>query len=173
MTRVYVGIGSNINRKNSILGGINELARKFTDLELSTIYESRAYGFEGDNFYNLVAGFNTDFTLHKLKIALKEIESRLGRENHDKRFLPRTLDIDLLLYGDLVQHDKEIDVPREDIELYSFVLKPLAEIAGDLKHPESGKTFSEMWAGFDKEGQELWSADISIDSNLKKDTSSY
>ena len=99
MTQVYVGIGSNINREESIRGGLEEMSEKFGELILSDIYESEAYGFDGDNFYNLVAGFQTDLPVTGLNAVLKGIEIDLGREQHGKKFLPRTLDIDLLLYG--------------------------------------------------------------------------
>ncbi|NIN61161.1 MAG: 2-amino-4-hydroxy-6-hydroxymethyldihydropteridine diphosphokinase [Gammaproteobacteria bacterium] len=163
MTQVYVGIGSNINREESIRGGLEALSKKFGELTLSDIYESEAYGFDGDNFYNLVAGFQTDLPVNGLNAALKGIEIDLGREQHGKKFLPRTLDIDLLLYGNLVQHDKNVDVPREDIEQYAFVLKPLADIAGDFRHPETNKTFAEMWSAFDKQDQAIWPASMSVE----------
>jgi 2-amino-4-hydroxy-6-hydroxymethyldihydropteridine diphosphokinase len=163
MTQVYVGIGSNINREESIRGGLESLSEKFGELTLSDIYESEAYGFDGDNFYNLVAGFQTDLPVTGLNTALKGIETDLGREQHGKKFQPRTLDIDLLLYGNLVRHDENVDVPREDIELYAFVLKPLADIAGDVRHPEINKTFAEMWSAFDKQDQAIWPASMSVE----------
>jgi 2-amino-4-hydroxy-6-hydroxymethyldihydropteridine diphosphokinase len=163
MTQVYVGIGSNINREESIRGGLESLSEKFGELTLSDIYESEAYGFDGDNFYNLVAGFQTDLPVTGLNTALKGIETDLGREQHGKKFQPRTLDIDLLLYGNLVRHDENVDVPREDIELYAFVLKPLADIAGDVRHPVINKTFAEMWSAFDKQDQAIWPASMSVE----------
>jgi 2-amino-4-hydroxy-6-hydroxymethyldihydropteridine diphosphokinase len=163
MTQVYVGIGSNINREESIRGGLESLSEKFGELTLSDIYESEAYGFDGDNFYNLVAGFQTDLPVTGLNTALKGIETDLGREQHGKKFQPRTLDIDLLLYGNLVRHDENVDVPREDIELYAFVIKPLADIAGDVRHPVINKTFAEMWSAFDKQDQIIWPASMSVE----------
>jgi len=167
MPRVYVGIGSNINREESIRGGIKALREVFSPLQLSTVYESKAYGFEGDNFYNLVAGFDTEMSLEELGETLKDIESALGRERQEERFLPRTLDIDLLLYGDHVQHNETIDLPREDIELYAFVLKPLAEIAGNRRHPETGERFADLWAAFDDQNQSLWPVNLSLPESDK------
>src|SRR3989304_558740 len=102
MTRVYVGIGSNIDRDTNIKGGIVALKKQFGDVIVSRIYESPAFGFEGDNFYNLVAGFDTSYSLNELAEKLRAIEYFFGRKRLAKRFLPRTLDIDLLLFGNMV-----------------------------------------------------------------------
>lgn len=160
MTRVYIGIGSNIERDTNIRSGINTIKQEFGKIDISSVYESEAFGFEGDNFYNLVAGFDTDLSLIELTEKLREIEYSFGRKRQEERFLSRTLDLDLLLYDDLVRHDTEFDLPRQDITQYSFVLCPLSEIAGDEKHPELGDTYNELWQQFDKDQQELWKVNI-------------
>lgn len=156
MTRAYIGIGSNIDREASIRGGVARLREVFGPLLLSTVYESPAFGFQGDNFYNLVAGFDTDLGPGELERELHAIEHGLGRERGQPRYASRTLDLDLLLYGDLVRHDDEVNVPREDVRKFAFVLRPLAEIAGELRHPETGQTLEAMWAVFDQPDQALW-----------------
>ena len=166
MPRVYLGIGSNINRDINIRDGIAALKKQFGDVTVSRVYESPAYGFEGDNFYNLVAGFDTGYSLGELAEKLRAIEYSFGRKREHERFLPRTLDIDILLYGDLVHHDEEHDLPREDIKTYAFVLCPLAEIAGQERHPELESTYAELWNDFDKNNQQLWPANLSLTDNV-------
>lgn len=161
MPRVYVGIGSNIERDMNIRGGVAELEKLYGPLILSSVYESHAYGFEGDNFYNLVAGFDTDDTIEQVADNLRRIEYAFGRTRNGQRFTSRKLDLDLLLYGDQVRHD-ELDVPREDITRYAFVLCPLAEIAGSARHPEKGDTYAEMWQSFSKNKQPLWIVDYDL-----------
>jgi 2-amino-4-hydroxy-6-hydroxymethyldihydropteridine diphosphokinase len=136
---VYVGVGSNIDRETNIRDGIHTLQEKFGKLTISSVYESKPFGFEGDNFFNLVVGFDTALSLEMVASTLREIEFQYGRERQEQRFLSRTLDLDLLLYGDLIRHDDDFDLPREDVKAYSFVLCPLAEIVGDLRHPEDGR----------------------------------
>ena len=160
MTQAFVGIGSNIDRENSIRGGVARMREAFGPLLLSVVYESPAYGFEGGNFYNLIAGFETDMTPRTLTRELHAIEHDLGRARGQPRYSSRTLDLDLLLYGDLVCHENDVDVPREDIRKFAFVLRPLAEIAGGLRHPETGETFSEMWQSFNQPDQTLWPVDL-------------
>jgi 2-amino-4-hydroxy-6-hydroxymethyldihydropteridine diphosphokinase len=152
---VYVGIGSNIDRENSIRGGVRELTAHYGRLTLSPVYESKALGFEGENFFNLVAGFDSAESVERIKEVLAEIESRLGRVRGVERYSARTLDLDLLLYGDTVRHDGQVDLPHPDIRRYAFVLRPLADIAPDLRHPETNLSCAEMWRQFDGSGQEI------------------
>ncbi len=160
MPRVYVGIGSNIDREHNIRGAVRELATHYGPLTLSPVYESRAVGFEGENFYNLVAGFDTPEPIARLKETLARIESRFGRTRRENRFSARTLDLDLLLYGDTVRHDAEVKLPHPDIQRYAFVLRPLADIAPDSKHPETGHTFAEMWAQSGTAGKDIRKTDF-------------
>lgn len=154
MPRVYIGIGSNIDRENSLRTAVRELTALYGPLTLSPVYESKAHGFEGENFYNLVAGFDSPDSLEDIKETLSGIELRLGRARHDNRFRSRTLDLDLLLYGDTVRHSDKMHLPHPDICRYAFVLRPLADIAPDLRHPETGQTCADMWRQFDAEKQE-------------------
>ena len=152
MTRVFVGMGSNVDREASIRAGIADLGARFGKIELSPVYENPAVGFEGDSFYNLVVAFETKLAPEAVEDILHEIERRHGRNRAPRKFAPRTLDLDLLLYGDLVVQNGTLRLPREDIERYAFVLRPLAEIAGGMRHPVTGSTFGQMWAKFPDDG---------------------
>jgi 2-amino-4-hydroxy-6-hydroxymethyldihydropteridine diphosphokinase len=155
MARVYVSIGSNIERDRHIRAGVDLLQRLYGALTLSSVYESAALGFSGDDFYNLVAGFDTRKKIRDVADALQAVEAGHGRERGAERFCARTLDIDLLLYDDLVLREPHLVVPRDEITEYAFMLGPLAEIAGDARHPVSGKTFRELWQAYDKTRQPL------------------
>ncbi len=146
MVKVYVGIGSNIEREQNIRGGLQALAQCFGKLYLSPVYQCKSVGFDGDDFFNLVASFLTHKEIDQVAKELKQIEYDFGRKREQSRFSPRTLDIDLLLYGDTV--DETYDVPREDIVKYAFVLKPMHDMEPDLVHPENGKTIAEIWQAF-------------------------
>jgi 2-amino-4-hydroxy-6-hydroxymethyldihydropteridine diphosphokinase len=157
---VYVGIGSNIDREHNIHGAVRELAAHYAPLTLSPVYESKAHGFEGDNFYNLVAGFDTEESIEHIKETLSHIESRFGRSRRENRFSARTLDLDLLLYDNIVRHDSQVNLPHPDIRRYAFVLRPLADIAPDLRHPETGLSCARMWEQFGSGKQEIWKTDF-------------
>lgn len=156
MPRIFVSIGSNIDKEKNINTAIHELDDSYGPLTLSRVYESRAVGFAGENFYNLVAGFHTDASIRDVLHRLASIEKQCGRHRSGKNHAPRTLDIDLLLYGNLSRHDENIDVPRHEINEYAFVLFPLAEIAPEVKHPDTGITFAQMWRDFYDRDQKLW-----------------
>lgn len=153
VTKVFVSIGSNLERERHILEALAELKESFGRLSVSSVYESEAEGFEGPPFYNLVVGFDTSLALEKVLERLKEIERRHGRDPQSRKFASRTLDLDLILYGDLILKDPKsgrLLLPREDILRYAFVLEPLAEIAPNLPHPVSGKTYRALWQTFDR-----------------------
>jgi len=164
MIRVYAGLGSNVDKDKNIPAGLNSLDIHFSPLVISTVYESEPLGFDGDNFYNLVVGFDTDLPALEVVRIFKSIESSSGRmpssQDVSAKTISHTLDIDLLLFGDLIQHDDQIDVPRNDIRQYPFVICPLAEIAGDFKHPETGLSLADMWQSFDKDRHRLKSVTL-------------
>jgi 2-amino-4-hydroxy-6-hydroxymethyldihydropteridine diphosphokinase len=155
MARVYIGVGSNVDPEANIRRGIRLLRRAFGALIVSPVYESPAVGFAGNNFYNLVVGFDTALDPKALIQALHTIELHCGRGRDALRFSPRTLDLDLLLYGDWVLHEEKLELPRRDILEYAFVLRPLADIAGDLLHPVSGQRIEDLWQRFERNAQPL------------------
>jgi 2-amino-4-hydroxy-6-hydroxymethyldihydropteridine diphosphokinase len=127
------------------------MQQQFGSLTLSSVYESEAVGFEGDPFYNLVAGFDTDMEVHAVARTLRMIENQNDRKRTGNRFSARTLDLDIVLYDDLIIKDEEVELPRDEISQYAFVLLPLAEIAPDVKHPVTGQRLSELAQTFEKQ----------------------
>ncbi len=155
MPRVWVSVGSNQDRENSIRGGVRALRKRFGDLVLSGVYESEAVGFEGRPFYNLVAGFETEEDVAALNAAFRAIEDAFGRVRGPEKFAPRTLDIDLLTYGDFAGEVGGSVLPRDEILRYAFVLGPLAAVAGDEVHPVLERSYRELWDAFDQTVQPL------------------
>ena len=140
--KVYVGIGSNINQKLHINKCIRALESKFIDIELSPTYESSSMGFDGPNFYNLVASFTTDLEIDILKETLKNIEMDNGRSFGEVKFSSRTLDIDILYYDDLI--NENMNIPRCEIIKFDFVLRPLYDLSPAHIHPVTKKTHHKM-----------------------------
>ncbi len=156
MARIYISIGSNIDRELHVRAAITELRAHFGQLTLSSVYESESVGFEGDNFFNLVAGADTQLDIQGVVETLRAIEDRHGRDREGPRFSSRTLDLDLLLYDDVVLRAGKLELPRGEITRNAFVLLPLAEIAPERTHPLEGGTYAELWARFDAASQPLW-----------------
>ncbi|HEY8159695.1 MAG TPA: 2-amino-4-hydroxy-6-hydroxymethyldihydropteridine diphosphokinase [Methylobacter sp.] len=152
MTRGYISIGSNIDKDKHIPASLSALEQAFGELTTSSIYESEPVGFTGDVFYNLVVGFDSDLEVKAVAKQLRQIELDNGRTPDSRKFAARTLDLDLILYGDLIVNDGRLQIPRNEIEHYAFVLEPLAEIAPTLKHPISHLSYAELWDKFDKTG---------------------
>ncbi|WP_286239854.1 2-amino-4-hydroxy-6-hydroxymethyldihydropteridine diphosphokinase [Neptuniibacter halophilus] len=161
MAQVYLSIGSNIQREQHILSALSALLTHFSPISFSAVYESQAVGFDGDNFYNLVAGFETDMPLAELSPLLKQIEDENGRCRQGPKFSGRTLDIDILTYGDLVGTHAGVQLPRDEIGKNAFVLWPLAEIAPEQIHPAEGVSYAALWQAYDKTRQKLWPVEFS------------
>jgi 2-amino-4-hydroxy-6-hydroxymethyldihydropteridine diphosphokinase len=149
LTRVYLGIGSNIDRGANVRAALARLRSLFPGLIQSQVFDTKAIGFDGNDFYNLVVGFDTELPLPDLDDQLHAIEDDLGRDRSGPGSRARTIDLDILLYGDVVERDGSRRLPREDIDRYAFVLGALAEIAPRQHHPISGKTFLRLWQEFD------------------------
>jgi len=156
MPRVFVSIGSNVEPAANVKRALAALETRFGRLTVSPVYESRAVGFDGGNFLNLAVAFETTEPAEAVHDALRAIEDGAGRRRDVPKFSDRIMDLDLLLYGQEVRHGEDFDLPRGEILGYAFVLRPLADIAPDLKHPEVNRTFGELWAAFDDPEQLLW-----------------
>jgi 2-amino-4-hydroxy-6-hydroxymethyldihydropteridine diphosphokinase len=155
MPRIYISLGSNIDRESNTRAGVKALREQFGELELSSVYESEAVGFEGDAFYNMVIACDVTEDVHTVNHALRDIEDNNGRDRSGPKFSSRTLDLDLLLYDDLILDELGLKLPREEILHNAFVLWPLAEIAPELTHPEVGKSYADLWQAFDKTRENL------------------
>ncbi|MGH1374353.1 MAG: 2-amino-4-hydroxy-6-hydroxymethyldihydropteridine diphosphokinase [Cellvibrionaceae bacterium] len=159
MARVYLSLGSNISPHTYISASLDELTDCFGDLMISSVYESEAVGFDGDNFLNLVVGIDTELSVGELSKILKAIEDKHGRKRTGPKFSGRTLDIDILTYADEQGTIDGVVIPRDEITKNAFVLLPLSEIAPADRHSELGTTFRSLWQQY-REPQKLWKIDF-------------
>ena len=143
MTQSYISIGSNIDAIKNIAIAKRELNNIFTCTYSDNFY-SEAEGFRGKDFINLVAGFETSLDPIGLTQALKSLEKKIGRDINQKGMRDRVIDLDLILFGDLIMKDQGIELPSSDIEDYLFILEPLAQIAEQEVHPVFNISFGEM-----------------------------
>ena len=162
MTQVVVSLGSNINRETNIRFAVGKIRQEFGAIEISPIYETESVGFEGPSFLNLVIGFQWSCTLLELCTDLREIETACGRIRGRKSFDNRVLDIDVLLFGHQNLRADGYNIPRDEIEKYAYVLKPLADLYPDWCHPVSGLTYKQMWRDFNQTGQKLGLIDFAL-----------
>ncbi len=147
MITVYVGVGSNLERYQHIEAAITELKLLGSELRLSTIYECEALGFDSHPFFNLVVEMKTSLSLDEFQACIKEVEFRWGRELDAKKFQDRTLDMDILLFGDVISEVSPV-VPRSDIYKYPFVIQPLYELCPELRIPGTQLSIKQVWDDF-------------------------
>ncbi|MBF0470052.1 MAG: 2-amino-4-hydroxy-6-hydroxymethyldihydropteridine diphosphokinase [Gammaproteobacteria bacterium] len=153
----FVSVGSNINREESIHHALLALEEAFAPITRSSLYESEAVGFTGENFYNLVVAFFTPRPYTEVNQTLARIEEKCGRVRTADRFSPRTLDLDLILVGEEVIQQPQLTIPRGEIVTNAFVLLPLAEIAPNLCHPLLRRSYRELWQEMERDNcQRLW-----------------
>lgn len=155
MATVYVSLGSNMDAEAKLRLGLEQLRSRYGELHVSPVYRNEAVGFEGDDFLNLVASFESDAEPAAICEAISAIHELAGRVRGAGKWEARPLDIDLLLYDELVREEGPVRVPREDVLKYSFVLRPLAELAPDLVHPLTGRTMLDHWQEFDASSHPL------------------
>jgi len=157
---VFVGLGSNIDPEQNLRLAVSELRDRFGELRTSAIYRNKAVGFEGDDFLNLVASFESDLSPLAICESIELIHNLAGRDRDGGKWEARPLDIDLLLYNDRVIDERPVRVPRKDLLEFSFVLRPMAELAPGLVHPVTGRTMLEHWQNFDTASHPLEVVDV-------------
>jgi 2-amino-4-hydroxy-6-hydroxymethyldihydropteridine diphosphokinase len=145
MARVYVGLGSNVDRESHLREAVNLLRLNFGDIEMSPVYDSVAVGFDGSNFLNLVVGFDSPLEVEEVAKLFHDIENQLGRDRSLPKFASRSIDLDILLYGDRIVDVPGIRIPRPEILVNAFVLKPLQDIAPQRLHPETDQSYADHW----------------------------
>ena len=149
MSLVHLNIGSNQNRHSNIRLAIQSLEQCFSDIVLSSLFESPSEGFEGNDFYNVGVNITTSKTTNEVVDILRDIENSLGRDRSLPKFSSRMIDLDLVLYGGII--DETLNVPRKDILKYAFVLAPLAELNPEEIHPLEGTSYQSLWKTFQSE----------------------
>lgn len=140
MPQIFISIGSNEQPKRHITKALKLLADYCNHIQQSPWYLSQAVGAATGQFVNLVVCAETDLAVGELVATLKSIERRCGRLKTNQ-----TLDLDLLLYDDLVLEQGAVRVPRSDIERCAFVLKPLVDLAPQMIHPVVGESYEQIW----------------------------
>ena len=162
MPRIYLSLGSNVDPEANLRRAVASLREHYGELDLSPVYRNAAVGFVGDDFLNLVAGLDSDDSIEAIAARIEAIHAAAGRDRSQARFSSRTLDIDLLTWGDCVTEDGPVVLPRADILRYAFVLKPLADLAPNDRHPQTGQSYAELWAEMAREPNDLRRVDLDL-----------
>ena len=153
--RAFLSLGSNIDAEHWLGLAVGELRARFGHLDVSPVYRSAAVGFDGPDFLNLAVALDSDLGPDELNAWLHALEDRHGRIRGGKRYASRTLDVDIVFFEDLVlTGEGHLQLPRGELR-HAFVLKPMTDIAPDLRHPVLGRTMAELWAAFPVESEPL------------------
>ncbi len=160
MAVLALSIGSNIDAARNIRAAVKLLRAEFGPLRLSTVYESEAVGFDGENFLNLAAVAHCELGLAEVLDVLKRLENQLGRDRAQPKFSGRTMDVDILFYGDASGEECGLTLPRGEITDNAFVLLPLSELLPDAVHQPTQLSYAQLWQRYDKSRQKLWAVDF-------------
>lgn len=150
MATVYLGLGTNLgNKQANLRTAIYKLRERIgKQVSLSSFYETAPWGFESDHsFLNAAIGLETSLPPIEILHITQEIEKELGRtkKSVNGSYSDRLIDIDILLYDNLVLQTPELTIPHPLMTERDFVMKPLIEIAGNVIHPTRQKTLSELY----------------------------
>ncbi len=149
-TKVYFCLGSNIQPEQNIRFAVQRVLNDFDQVKISNLYRTEAVGFVGDDFLNLALSLETSLSLQEVLDYTDALEKEAGRIRVRRgRYDSRTLDIDVVMYGDLSGEHAGREWPSDDINENAHVLLPISEIAGGLIHPTLGVKFSKLWREFD------------------------
>lgn len=155
MVEVFVAAGSNVEPERYLRRALELLRAQYPSLRVSPAYRNRAVGFEGADFINLVVGFTTDEPVERVRAGLQKIEALCDRPPNAPKWAARTMDLDILLYGDAISSEPGLLLPRPDLLRRAYMLKPLTDIAPEVVHPIEKKTMRELWDAFDQGAHEL------------------
>lgn len=160
--RVYVAAGSNVEAERNLALAARELRRVFGAVRFSPAYRNVAVGFDGPDFINLVAGFETTRGVHEVVAELQRIEGLCGRARHAPKWAPRSMDLDILLFGAMLSDEPGLVLPRPDLVKRPYMLGPMADIAPAERHPTLGRTIGELWAAFDREAHPMTTVPLDL-----------
>jgi len=149
MSLLHLNIGSNLDRRKNICLALQQLEPSFDKIIISSLFESPSEGFEGNDFYNIGVNVETSKKVSEVLDILHKIEDTLGRNRAQPKFSSRIIDLDLVIYDDII--DEKFNIPRKDIFRYAFVLAPLLELNPDGIHPEKGVSYLELWENFESD----------------------
>lgn len=158
LSTAYLSIGSNVgDAKKNCLRALSVLCTKANEVSFcgcSGLYMTSPQDYSDQSwFVNMAAKIRTDLDPLGLLSCLKGIEADFGRSFSDKRFGPRIIDLDIVLYNDVVMETQDLCIPHKRMHLRRFVLEPLCDIDPYLIHPVSGKSVSEILSELDKKDQ--------------------
>lgn len=153
--RVFVAAGSNLEPEKHLARACAEIRHSWPDTVFSRAYRNVAVGFDGPDFINLVVGFSTAQPLEAVITRLRAIETQCGRPRFAPKWASRSMDLDVLLFGDRVEKTAEYTLPRPDLLKRPYMLGPLAEIAPEVMHPTAHKTIALLWKEFDHDGHAM------------------
>ena len=152
---VFVAAGSNVDAANNLSKALAGLKSAFPTLRVSPAYRNKAVGFEGDDFINLVVAFATDQPIEAVRTQLQAIESACGRPREAPKWAARSMDLDILLFGDEVRNEPGLVLPRPDLIKRPYMLKPMTDLAPNVIHPTLHRTMHELWQSFDGKDHEM------------------
>ena len=146
MSRAWLSLGSNLAPETHLRAAAAALRERFGAVRFSPVYRTAAVGFEGPDFLNAAAEIQTDLDPQALNDWLHALEDAQGRDRSGPRFSSRTLDVDIVLFDELVlEGPGNLQLPRRDLQ-HAFVLKPLADLAPGVRVPGTGRCLAELWA---------------------------
>ena len=144
-TPVLVAAGSTVEPFENMRRALDVLQQHFAPITVSSAYVNDAVGFVGDAFVNLVVAFDTELAVREVIDRLREAEAACARDRSAPRWGPHTMDLDVLIYGDVVCDEPGLRLPRPDLLLRPYMLRPAADIAPDRMHPTARRTLRDLW----------------------------